>query len=291
MELVFVYGTLRQGERYHTLMGDSRLLYALAQVKGTLQDTGLGYPVLLEREGRVAGELYEVTEEILQKLDELEGYVGPGQAGNEYERVLMEVVTDRGTVMAWVYVYRLSQQYLSIPEGDWKLYRLKQEEELYYFAYGSCMDLERIELAGAGKWFDNVAGCAVLEGFSVEFTLQAADGGRADLVEGEGRTEGKLYRIVPECLYSYLFKREGVEDGVYRPAVLFVQCEDGVHREAVTFVVVNKESALAPPEHYMREILRGAEPVVSPEYYAALEKRFVEVFGYTQHVSGPKRSF
>ncbi|WP_054943865.1 gamma-glutamylcyclotransferase [Paenibacillus ihuae] len=274
MDKVFVYGTLRQGEQYHDLLGDSRLFSLLALVKGTLADTGSGYPVLLETEGTVAGELYEVTAEVLQRLDELEGYYGPGDARNDYERVVTEVTTDTGVTEAWVYVYRHTQQYAAIPEGDWKLYRLKDSGELLYFAYGSCMDLRRIQLAGREDDFSSVEGCGVAEGFQVAFTLPLADGGRADLVESGGRAEGKVYRITPECLINYLYVREGVAAGLYRPAVVPVQLIDGTSQAAVTFVVVDKQAETAPPGSYIEEILRGAKPVVSPAYYAALEMRF-----------------
>lgn len=274
MEKVFVYGTLRQGEQYHDLLGDSRLFSVLAQVKGTLADTGSGYPVLIETEGRVAGELYEVTEEVLRRLDELEEYYGPGDERNDYERVVTEVMTDTGVTEAWVYMYRHPQQYAAIPEGDWKLYRLKARSELLYFAYGSCMDLRRIQLAGREDDFNRVEGCGVAEGFHMAFTLPLADGGRADLVENGGRAEGKLYRITTECLVNYLYVREGVEEGLYRPAVIPVQLADRTSGAAVTFVVVDKQAETAPPEVYVEEILRGAKPVVSPAYYAALEERF-----------------
>ncbi|WP_042210633.1 gamma-glutamylcyclotransferase family protein [Paenibacillus borealis] len=285
MELVFVYGTLRKGELYHDLLENSRLCSALAETNGCMADTGLGYPVLLEGSGaeRVAGELYEVSGRVLAGLDRLEEYYGPGNPRNEYERIRAEVRTDGGMLEAWVYVYRRPHSYAVIPEGDWKLQRLKRKQDLLYFAYGSCMDLERIEQAGRGESFSRVEGRGVLEGFRMEFTLPLADGGRADLTERGGRTEGKLYRITPECLENYLYAREGVEEGLYRPAVVEVLCEDGTYREAITFVVVNKQEEAAPPVHYMKEILRGAEPVVSPSYYAMLVQCFSEKFNYPFH--------
>ncbi|MBW4082054.1 gamma-glutamylcyclotransferase [Paenibacillus sp. S150] len=280
MGLVFVYGTLRQGEQYHHLLGGSGLFSAQAQVKGRLEDTGLGYPVLIEGEGRVAGELYEITEAVLKRLDELEDYYGPDDERNEYERIRAEASTDNGKVESWLYVYRHARRHNAIPEGDWKLYRLKQAENLLYFAYGSCMDLQRIEQAGREGCFSGEEGRGVLEGFGVAFTLPLADGGRADLVERAGRAEGKLYRITRECLENYLYAREGVEEGLYRPAVVRVQRGNGASEDAVVFVVADKKAETAPPAHYMQEILRGARPVVSAGYYAALEKRFRMEFGY-----------
>lgn len=280
MELVFVYGTLRQGERYHHLLKNSRPVAMLARVEGTIVDTGLGYPALLEvSNGSVAGEVYEVTDDLLAALDELEDYYGPDADNNEYERVRTQVQTDLGQIPAWIYVYRRDHIYPLISGGDWKLYRLRKEKELYYFAYGSCMDTERIEVAGVAGWFRPVEGAAVLPGFSLQFTLPLADGSRADIVETGGSVEGILYRIPEECLEGYLYQREGVEEGIYRPVVVPVQMDDSIV-DAVCFVVVDKKEETAPPAHYMKEILRGARHKVSAEYYARLTERFFKEFGY-----------
>lgn len=279
METVFVYGTLRQGEQYHGLLKQSRRIALVAEAKGAIVDTGLGYPALADKEGRVAGELYGVSEEVLARLDELEDYYGPDSPDNEYERIRISVRTDSGLVDAWVYLYRRPNALPLIEGGDWKLYRLRSERELLYFAYGSCMDMERIELAGAAEWFKPLEGPAVLAGFNVQFTLALADGGRADIVESGGITEGKLYRIPAEGL-NYLYAREGVEEGLYRPVVVPVVRTNGETVDALTFTVVNKEEETAPPEHYMNEILRGALPSVSAEYYALLKKRFITEFGF-----------
>ncbi|MNI68407.1 putative gamma-glutamylcyclotransferase YkqA [compost metagenome] len=64
-----------------------------------------------------------------------------------------------------------------------------------------------------------------------------------------------------------------MDEGLYRPAVVRVQRADGSFADAVTFVVVDKQPETPPPGHYAEEILRGAEPVVSPAYYAALQER------------------
>ncbi|AKG33424.1 gamma-glutamylcyclotransferase family protein [Paenibacillus durus] len=280
MELVFVYGTLRQGEENHHLMDNARLVALIAWTRGILMDTRRGYPAMVEEgSGVVAGELYEVTPEMMIRLDELEDFHGPGNPANEYERIRTEVTTDSGKREAWVYVYR-ERKHDVIDQGDWKLHLLRQKAKVLYFAYGSCMDMERITLAGAAEWFADVRGRGAAEGFNLQFTYWAEDGGRADLVETGGRTEGKLYYIPAECLDRYLFLREGVHSGKYRPAVIPVQCADGSMQDAVTFVVVDKGSELSPPGHYLQEILRGAQPIVSAEYYAGLEDRVWKEYGF-----------
>jgi gamma-glutamylcyclotransferase (GGCT)/AIG2-like uncharacterized protein YtfP/cation transport regulator ChaC len=281
MEKVFVYGTLRRGEANYGLLEGADRVASTAYTKGRLVDTGYGYPAMIaDKDGIVIGELYEVDDGGLLRLDELEDYYGPGHPQNLYERTWIEVQTDRGAEEAWAYIYPRFDQEQVIPHGDWKLYRMRRQKTILYFAYGSCMDLKRIEEAGAAEWFRQVEGRGTLDGFNLQFTRRGADGGRADVVETGGTTEGKLYRIPDQALEGYLYGREGVDRGIYRPAAVPIQCEDGMVNDALTFVVVHKEEETAPPDWYMEEILRGARPVVSEPYYISLLDRFVNDFEY-----------
>lgn len=315
MTHIFVYGTLRRGECNHRLLEHMTPVAWLARTVGVLFDTGYGYPTMLPKRVQgdhgkwleVQGELYNVDEDTLQRLDRLEDFWGSGDPRNLYERVLVEVETDLGVVEAWTYVdagkheafctnkdaddyegictnedadEQLDQDLLPLKYGDWKIERMLQQTGLLYFAYGSCMDVERIEQDEKGTWFQEVSGRGVVEGFSLQFTRRSSDGGRADLVESGGVTEGKLYWIPLAAFEGYLCQREGVAAGIYRPAVVPVLGMDGIIEDALTFVVVEKGEELPPPQHYMIEILRGAEPVVSEGYYQQLFRRFVNDFGF-----------
>lgn len=72
---VFVYGTLMRGGFYHHLLETSRFIEeAHTRRAYTLVDLG-DYPALLEGgDTSVAGEIFEVTDEVLASLDELEGH-------------------------------------------------------------------------------------------------------------------------------------------------------------------------------------------------------------------------
>lgn len=267
--LVFVYGTLRKHERNHHLLRDAVCIARQSWTVGRLIDSEFGYPYLVSSaNGRVYGELYEVNHQQLIGLDHLEGYHGPGQ-DNYYERMEQVVYTDRGSVLAFVYTLpfeKLKQKPKQIKSGDWRVERLvNQKQSLYYFAYGSCMDDARFKLAGVNHYFQKLIGCGILDGYQLRFTRRLDDGGRADIVEEGGLVEGKIYEIPPEAL-DYLYRREGVNAGSYRPTLVDLTVNDGRLVNVLTFVVVDKEAETAPPDHYAEEILRGGSGCLSEAY-------------------------
>ncbi|MGH7818219.1 MAG: gamma-glutamylcyclotransferase family protein [Candidatus Binatia bacterium] len=133
---VFVYGTLKRGERFHDRYCRGALSIVSATVRGRLSFLPAGYPVLdvppeailargsadpaadaarlddLERGLVTSGSWPEVAGELmpfddpasrLPSLDRLEGY-RPG-APSLYDRVALAVrVGNAGTRAAWVYV-------------------------------------------------------------------------------------------------------------------------------------------------------------------------------------------
>jgi gamma-glutamylcyclotransferase (GGCT)/AIG2-like uncharacterized protein YtfP/cation transport regulator ChaC len=278
---LFVYGSLRRGEGSHHLLDGSEPIAAQAWTTGRLVDTASGYPAFgPSTHGRIYGELYRVPRHLLGRIDAWEDYT-PGATDNMYERVPIRVETDAGVVEAETYRYLKSDgSEAEVPYGDWRLRDLRQRLPLYYFAFGSCMDGERFQLQGVGDRFQDRLGRGVLHGYDMRYTLPYPDGGRADLVEERGAVaEGVVYRIDAVAL-DYLFWREGVEDGIYRPAMVPIEMGDGLH-EALTFLVIDKAEESAPPEHYAREILRGAYGTVSDEYHRKLKARLRERFQMT----------
>lgn len=278
---VFVYGTLRQHEANSPLLQEAKCFARQAWTKGRLYDTGFGFPAMATNSTeKVYGEVYEVTTHQLHRLDLLEGYNGK-EASNHYERIMQTVHTDFGSVEAYVYVYLPHQvtDLQPIPFGDWKCHRFLHEEKLYYFAYGSCMDDERFQLAGVKNKFTNVVGCGVADNYTLAYTRQAADGGRADMSENTPGTtvEGKVYEIDQEAL-RYLYRREGVNANIYRPAFIDININGHLHKDALTFLVIDKEEEVAPPVHYATEILRGASGFVSDHYYHKLQADLLTKF-------------
>jgi len=111
---VFVYGTLLTGERNaHWARGARRYP---AWTRGTLYDTGMGFPALT-REGatRIPGELLVVDDEGFASMDTLEGYP------RLYRREEIDVFTDHGRGRAWVYIMNSLPRSATVIEcGDWR---------------------------------------------------------------------------------------------------------------------------------------------------------------------------
>ncbi|WP_078380078.1 gamma-glutamylcyclotransferase family protein [Sutcliffiella halmapala] len=286
--LVFVYGTLRRHERNHFLLKKAKNIAKQCWSTGILYDTGCDYPVMTPHNSRrVYGELYEVNQAQLKSLDFLEGYTG-NERTNNYDRILQTVYTDKETVEALVYVQSTTKigNLNEIKYGDWKCQKYLAQQELLYFAYGSCMDDERFCLSGVQEQFKDVKGCGIAANYSLAYTRNSLDGGKADLVESDEYVEGKVYRIKNEAL-PYLFKREGVAFSIYRPAFLDVCIDSVIYQDVLTFLVVDKVEEVAPSEYYVTQILRGAKGFVSEVYYKKLQDDLNKRFETTKNFYKP----
>ncbi|MDG5787172.1 gamma-glutamylcyclotransferase [Evansella sp. AB-P1] len=280
---VFVYGTLRKNESNHRLLNNTRCISEQCWTNGVLFDTGFGYPAMIyDHIGKVHGELYEVTAEVLQHLDNLEGYYGKNK-NNLYERAMKPIYTDAGPTEAYLYVY--SRNPATGNENiyyfnDWKLHHLINNKNILYFAYGSCMDNKRFIEAGIASQFSNIKGPGIAKNYSLAFTRKARDGGRADIIEASnGVVEGIVYEINVENTLDYLYSREGVYGNIYRPGCIDVEINGILHQNVLTFFVIHKEQyEVAPPEHYAREILRGAKSRVSNDYFERLQEDLLKKF-------------
>jgi len=278
---VFVYGTLRSNLSNHYLLKDANVISKQCWTSGMLYDVGYGYPAMaLNYESNVYGELYLVSEKELEQLDWLEGYK-ENRINNHYERILQTVYTDKGiSYEAYVYVYGDNQvtDLQRIEYGDWKYYLSLRKKSLCYFAYGSCMDDRRFIKQKVAHLFQDIVDSGILPNYQLAFTRKADDGGRADIIEGIGEVEGKIYRVNQEAV-SYLEKREGVLYGTYRPTFVDVKTSKTVFKDVLTYVVINKEEETAPPIKYAAEILRGSACCLSEKYRMKLLRDLEVKFG------------
>ena len=116
--LVFVYGTLRRGDAHsRSIRFPNAQFISDAKVSGSLYDLG-AYPGLLLNESNsfVVGEVYEVDDEILNKLDDYE-------ASSHYWRKQVETSVGTRKLMCWIYVPESDPESYSkhalITSGDW----------------------------------------------------------------------------------------------------------------------------------------------------------------------------
>ena len=114
-EKVFVYGTLRKdGSRPITRDFGGEYL-GTCTIPGSLRSLSDAFPALVEsKDGLVTGEVYQISDRILDGLDSYEGYP------HFYQRKC--VSTKYGT--AWVYYLEKNPEYITfdIPSGDWITY-------------------------------------------------------------------------------------------------------------------------------------------------------------------------
>ncbi|RAL22501.1 gamma-glutamylcyclotransferase family protein [Thermoflavimicrobium daqui] len=278
--LIFVYGTLRTGEANHHFLQSAEKVAEQCWTEGALYITGTNPVMIVGSDSRVYGELYRITNDQLAELDRLELEINSDEK-KQVKRITQIVHYDQGTKHAWMYVFEPTQieGLASIPRGDWKCYQYLKLPELYYFAYGSCMDDERFHIHGCPHLFQDVVGRGEITGYSFRYTYRAQDGGRADIVEIGGTVEGKVYRVNQEAL-DYLYIREGAQRtaGIYRPAFVTGKINGEVTQHLLTFIVREKEEETAPPMHYLREIIRGAKGFVSDEYLNQLVKYHKDQF-------------
>jgi len=112
--IVFVYGTLREGEHNHARLG-GRHPQRFARTLPTWELVSLGsYPAILPGgTTAVLGEVYEVDDETLLKLDALEEHP------TYYERT--EIPLEDGSVVhAYVMARERVSDYESLSSGDWR---------------------------------------------------------------------------------------------------------------------------------------------------------------------------
>lgn len=125
--LLFVYGTLRSGGcEAHSILAGRAPFAGLATVRGRLFDLGTYPGVILDPDsGSVTGELYEISDPLLEALDEYEGCTDRTPQPHEYRRVLVETLRADGTaVTAWAYVLNRDPRHArEIESGDYLAYR------------------------------------------------------------------------------------------------------------------------------------------------------------------------
>jgi len=124
---VFVYGTLKKGQRNHDRFCGDALTIETAVTTGRLYDTTYGFPAMFDtQDGQVFGEVmtFPNIEKTLSRLDRLEGY-RPSDTRSHYIRIdkFVTVLNSGSEVSAWIYMYpkdRLCSMLIPVTSGCWQ---------------------------------------------------------------------------------------------------------------------------------------------------------------------------
>lgn len=112
MEKVFVYGTLKKGFYNHRLLNGYEPKQAKAP--GINLYEGSSYPFAKRGPGTAIGEVYEVDDQTMNRLDRLEGHP------SFYKREETKVFCEGEFEEAWIYLYPDADKYPRIDDGEWK---------------------------------------------------------------------------------------------------------------------------------------------------------------------------
>ena len=100
--LIFVYGTLKQGFGNHRLLAGSKFL-GTGSTNKKFAMYSIGFPFVCKDEpiSQIHGELYQVDDEILQNLDNLEGH--PDWYRREKVKIYLDDGNTKPKMKAWIY--------------------------------------------------------------------------------------------------------------------------------------------------------------------------------------------
>ena len=118
MPYVFVYGSLRKGFwNYESYLKNSKFIgKGRTKEKYAMYADIIPYVVENEKISHIVGEVYEVDEETLKRIDCLEGHP------DYYRRKKVPIILDSGEeVEAWIYFYPEPYGIL-VKSGDYKDY-------------------------------------------------------------------------------------------------------------------------------------------------------------------------
>ena len=122
---IFVYGTLKVGGAFAHNFDKYRQSNKPGKIKGTMFNIFGAYPgIKLTGDVEIEGEVHEYANALSVEaaFDRIEGYKGPGQPDNLYEKRTILVETAEGTEECIIYEYaRDTKEFNQVKEGVWKI--------------------------------------------------------------------------------------------------------------------------------------------------------------------------
>ena len=128
---VFVYGTLREGHGNHYLLDTSKWLdYAETKQKYAMFEQGIPFVAKGVELTTITGEVYEVSDDVLGWLDQLEGH----PYAYKREEVDIKLNFTNKIIKAWLYFYPNPRGRV-IESGDYNEYTAKKLKENHEKTY------------------------------------------------------------------------------------------------------------------------------------------------------------
>lgn len=122
MHKVFVYGSLLSGMGNHRLLSDSKML-GISHSPTGFGLIDLGYfpgAIRANDDKRIIGEVYEIDDATLSRLDRLEGYNANRPEHGLYNRI--EIMTKFGPAYMYIYNHGSIRMTSDVTNGDWRTY-------------------------------------------------------------------------------------------------------------------------------------------------------------------------
>jgi gamma-glutamylcyclotransferase (GGCT)/AIG2-like uncharacterized protein YtfP len=270
---IFVYGTLRQQFGNHHFLSTARFLGdAITQSKYVMHaSSSIPFVSQSLAVSQIVGEVYEVDAQTLANLDRLEGCRVMAEeplqfdANSWYTREQVSVRwADGGECLTvWMYFNEHETRHAIIPTGDFKdLARfLNPTDRVWYFAYGSNMNLQRM-MDRSAYFTQRKRG--ILHGHRLVFNkISGAYPGHgvANVVAERGYdVVGVLYEVDRPGIEA-LDGFEGVRGGHYIRTEMMVQLNDGTAVNAYVYVAHPDmvEDGLTPHEDYFNHLEQGLD--------------------------------
>ena len=258
--ILFVYGTLLKGlERSSVLKTSS--YGGPAIIDASLYDLG-PYPAIRKGLCTTVGETYDIDEEKLRELDQIEAYDESNPSSSLFVRKKLKVtrLADGKATGAFAYFFNGSCEELNVIEhGDYRRHRMESEQpDQWIIAYGSNVSSQRLKRR-IGEPIEKEVG--YLQGFGIVFNKQASgqDAAYANIqYRGVGYDcPAVAWRLSPEQI-EMLDKNEGVPSHYLRISLPFQA--NALGQIMAQAYVANPDKLVSgkqPPPGYLEHIRTG----------------------------------
>ena len=270
---LFVYGTLRQNYGNHGFLKNAQFLGEAKTLDKFVMHCRGSIPFVSESQAisHIVGEVYEVDDNNLAAIDQLEGCYPKRDDSGEFEssswytrkQVAIQFGGDNDAIYIWMYFNEQETQHPIISTGDYKDREamLHRQDRVWYFAYGSNMDVARM-LKRDAHFTRRVKGSVM--GYRLLFNKIADSNpgyGFANIVPEPGfEVVGILYEVNNDSL-KQLDRYEGVSGGHYFRSDMTVSLGGGNSVEAIVYLAHpdKVQDGLLPTEAYMEHLYQGLD--------------------------------